>query len=81
MVPPLNIKAFGLAAGVLWGLAILIWTMLAVYTGLAKEFLEMFTYLPGYGITVGGAFIGLIYGFIEGLICGAIFAWFYNQFI
>jgi len=29
--------------------------------------------------TVGGAFVGLIWGFVDGLIVGAIFAWLYNK--
>lgn len=33
----------------------------------------------GYEITLLGSFIGLVWGFLDGLIGGAIFAWLYNQ--
>jgi hypothetical protein len=71
--------AFGLAGGILWGLAIFVLTLISVWTGYANDLLTMVMgiYL-GYEITILGAFIGLIYGFIDGFIGFAIFAWFYN---
>jgi hypothetical protein len=32
----------------------------------------------GYSITPLGSVVGLIWGFVDGLIGGAIFAWLYN---
>ena len=33
----------------------------------------------GYSFSVVGAFVGLVYGFIDGAIGGALFAWLYNK--
>ena len=32
----------------------------------------------GYHFTAAGSFFGLVWGFVDGLIGGAIFAWLYN---
>jgi hypothetical protein len=33
----------------------------------------------GYTYSWFGGIIGLIWGFVDGLICGGIFAWLYNK--
>jgi len=33
----------------------------------------------GYSLSWGGGLIGLIWGFVDGFIGGAIFAWLYNK--
>lgn len=80
----LNVKAFALAAGIVWGLA-----MLAV--GLANmtwpefgnSFLRvMASVYPGH-IHDGSLYqviIGSLYGAVDALIGGAVFAFIYNLF-
>ena len=36
---------------------------------------------PGYHAirSVSGVIVGTLYGFVDGLVAGAIFAWLYNQ--
>ena len=77
----LNVKALSLAAGIVWGLAIFVltyWFLIFGYQGdtLAKLSNVYF----GYSVTWYGAFVGLIWGFVDGLIGGALLAWLYNKF-
>ncbi len=78
----LNIKAFGLTCGLVWGVGLFIvtWWIIALegledtagYDGmLARVYL-------GYDISLFGSVIGLAWGFADGLIGGVIFAWLYN---
>jgi len=75
--------ALGVALGILWGGCILLTTILNVYTGYGKAFLEALpeSIYPGYSITLAGSFFGLIYGFFDGLISGVIVGWVYNKVV
>ena len=74
-------KAWGLATGILWA----VFVAWSVFVGLMGEgstpygLLSAF-YLGWFGLSWAGMFIGAILAFIDGLICGAIFAWLYNKF-
>ena len=76
----LDIRAFALACGLLWGLALFLvtWWILAFDRAITEP-----TFLGriyrGYSITPLGSVIGLVWGFADGLIGGAIFAWLYNR--
>lgn len=76
----LHKTAFGLAAGILCGVSVLIATLwvLAVGGGEHLELLAKF-YL-GYWVSPVGAFIGLVWGFVQGFVVGWLFAWLYNRF-
>ena len=77
----LNVKSFALAGGIVWGIAILLitfWFLLFGYTGNILG--KLGTVYLGYSVTWGGAFIGLLWGFVEGFIVCGIFAWLYNKF-
>ena len=78
----LNTKALGLAGGVLWGLAMfvltLIWMQAPDY-GVELSALLVGIY-PGYSLRLGGAFVGLLWGFVDAGIGLAIFGWLYNKF-
>jgi hypothetical protein len=76
----LRVRALGLAVGVVWGLEIFVVTLLAVAqgSGMTLALLEVFYY--GYSVSVGGAFVGLLWGLVHGFICGALIAWTYNIF-
>ena len=75
----LNIRAFALTSGLLWGLWLFLvawWIIIIEGTSPEPVFLERI--YRGYSITPAGSFIGLVWGFIDGVIGGAIFAWLYN---
>ncbi len=76
---PLNPKAFSLTAGIIWGLALLVLTLISVGTGFAAMFLNVIASIyPGYSISLLGSIIGLIYGFADASIGFYIFARIYN---
>ena len=76
----LNATKFGLAGGIGWGVCVFLTTLLSVWTGYGSAFLQMLSSLyPWFGITVGGAFLGLIEGFIDGFACLFVLAWLYNR--
>jgi len=78
----LNTKAFALTAGIIWGISIFIatiWILISGSQGKTISLLGVFYF--GYSCSIGGAFIGLIWGFVDGLIVGFIFAWLYNLLV
>jgi len=75
----LNVKAFGLTGGILWGAIMFIMT-LAAMTGYGAGLMNAIgTIYIGYKVGFVGAFVGLVYGFLDGLIGCAVFAWLYNK--
>lgn len=78
----LSIKAFALTCGILWGLVILLGTWWLLAWGSPGEIVsKLASFYIGYSYSWGGAVIGMIWGFVDGLICGAIFAWLYNKLV
>jgi hypothetical protein len=74
-------RAVGLAAGIMWGLTVMLgtWFLLLMDSGgLTISKLRVFYF--GYSFTFVGGIVGLLWGFIDGFICGVIFAWLYNMF-
>ena len=76
----LNIKAFALTCGIFWSalLFLLTWWLLVLEGSGAPPNLLTRIY-PGYSISPLGSLMGLVWGFVDGLICGLIFAWLYNK--
>ena len=78
----MNPKAFGMAIGVLWGLAMFLMTIINTMNGYASDFLIVMAGIyPGFSLTYFGAVIGAIYGFVDGFVGGWFFAWLYNKFV
>lgn len=75
----LNLKAFALACGLIWGIGLflLTWWVIA-FEGATHEMTLIGHLYRGYNISAAGSFIGLAWGFADGLIGGAVFAWLYN---
>jgi hypothetical protein len=73
--------ALGIALGIIWGGALCITTLVSTYTGYARLFLETIpqSVYPGYTISLFGSVLGLIYGFVDGLVGGALISWIYNR--
>ncbi len=78
----LNVKAFALTAGILWGIGLLgmTWWMI-VLDGASDEPTLIGRVYRGYTISPGGSFIGLLWALPDGFIGGAIFAWVYNLLV
>ncbi|MFP4547846.1 MAG: bacteriophage holin [Fidelibacterota bacterium] len=75
----LNIKAFALTCGILWGLGVFFLTWWVImFDGATGEITLLGKIYRGFSISPAGSFIGLIWGFFDALIGGAIFAWIYN---
>ncbi len=75
--------ALGIALGSVWGASVCITTWISCYTGYGHVFLETMalSIYPGYTITPVGSVLGLVYGFIDGLVGGAVLAWVYNRIV
>ena len=78
----LNIKAFALTCGIVWALSLflLTWWLIA-FGGSTGELTLIGKVYLGYTISPIGSVIGLVYGFFDALIGGAIFAWLYNKIV
>jgi hypothetical protein len=75
----LSPKAVGLALGIISGLSLLILTLLALYANYLTHIAELLIGVyPYYEISLQGSIAALIWGFVDGLICGVLFAWIYN---
>ena len=79
----LSTKSLALTAGILWAASILITGLMNLASpNYASEFLAMVASIyPGFHAS--GSFldliVGTLYGFLDGLVCGFIFAWLYNR--
>ncbi len=74
----LSVKAFALAGGILWGLAVFILTWLKIM-GYGGELTLIKSYYIGYSVTPLGSVIGAVYGFFDAGIGCAIFVLLYNK--
>ncbi len=78
----LNVKAFALSCGLVWGLGLflLTWWIIA-FEGSTKEITLIGQVYRGFNISPLGSVIGLIWTLVDGTIGGAIFAWLYNLIV
>ena len=77
----LNVRALALAGGIVWGLAIFLITYWFLVFGHGGTTLfKLSNIYLGYSVTWYGAFVGLVWGFVDGFIGGALLAWLYNKF-
>jgi hypothetical protein len=76
----LNIKAFALSCGIIWGSSILVLTFwLLILDSNGRIINDLGNIYIGYSLTWLGGVIGMIWGFVDGLISGAFFSWLYNK--
>ena len=77
-------KGLALASAILWGLAMLVMGLANLLWGnYAQQFLQtMSSVYPGYHASrsIAEVIVGSLYGAVDGLTAGAVFAWLYNQF-
>ncbi|MCH9645029.1 MAG: bacteriophage holin [Proteobacteria bacterium] len=77
----INTKALALSLGILWSLALLSVSIIALisesYLHNIVEFLSSI-YL-GYSLSFTGILIGMIWAFIDAAVGGLVLAWLYNK--
>jgi hypothetical protein len=75
----LNVKAFALTCGIVWGFGLfaLTWWIIA-FDGATHEVTLIGRLYRGYNISPIGSIVGLLYGFFDAGIGGVIMAWLYN---
>ncbi len=75
----LNVKAFALTVGLVWGIGLLFLTWwIILFDGATGEITMIGRLYRGYSISPVGSIIGLAWAFFDGFVGGAIFAWLYN---
>ena len=75
----LNVKAFALAASLMWGISLFLLTWwVIIFEGASGTKTVLGIVYRGYSISPVGSLVGLAWGLVDGLIGGAIFAWLYN---
>ena len=78
----LNVWAFAVACAILWGLGVFLVTLwIILFEGETGQVSVLGHVYRGYNISIAGAFIGLVWAVVDGLIGGAIFAWIYNALV
>ena len=82
----LNVKAMAISAALIWGVLAMFLIGLSnlIWSGYAQAFLDlMASVYPGYKATASfqQVIIGMLYGVLDGAICGMLFAWLYNCFV
>lgn len=76
----LNVKAFALTCGLVWGFGLfcLTWWIIA-FEGASPDPTFVGRIYRGYSLTPAGSFIGLIWALADGFVGGLVFAWLYNR--
>jgi hypothetical protein len=80
----LNARAWGIAVGLLFGLAIFVATAFLLIKGglnVGAHLGLLGEYLPGYRVTWPGAFVGFVYLFVIGYAVGRIIGGVYNALV
>lgn len=78
----LNARAWGIALGLLLGLGLALATLVLVFRGgteVGPHLSLLALFLPGYSVTVAGAFIGFAYLFVIGYAIGRLIGGVYNK--
>ncbi len=75
----INVKAFALTCGIVWGFGLfaLTWWLIA-FEGSTHSVTFIGRIYRGYNVSPTGSLVGLVYGFFDALVGGAICAWMYN---
>lgn len=74
-----NTKAFAVASGLIYGFVLLISVLWLIARGYSNQETLLSMVYPGLTISPLGSLLGLVYGFFDGVIIGALFAWLYNH--
>lgn len=75
----LNVLAFGLACGLIWGLGLFCLTWWIIFfEGQTHEEIMIGLVYRGYDVSAMGSVIGLLWALGDGFVGGIVFAWLYN---
>ncbi len=76
----LNVKAFALAAGLVWGINWfgLTWWIIA-FDGITREPTFIGLMYRGFTVSPLGSLVALLWGFMDGFLIGLMVAWAYNK--
>ena len=75
-----SLKGMALAAGMTWGLGMFLMGLASMFFHWGTGMTEMMSSIYiGFAPTFVGSVIGGIWGFVDGAIGGAVFAFFYNK--
>ena len=76
----IEIRAFALACGLLWGAAVFLVTWwIILLDGSSSDPVFLGRIYRGYAVTPIGSVVGLAWALVDGAIGGAILAWLYNS--
>lgn len=80
----LNVKAWATTGAILWGIYMFFAPLLAMgnirFLWFSNEaFALLSSIYPGVSASVGGAFLGLVYGAICGAVCLGLISWVHNR--
>ncbi len=76
----IDAKAFGLACGLLWTVAVAFLALVAAKLNYATEFVDLLgTIYKGYGPSVSGALAGIVWAFVDAFVGGWLLAALYNK--
>ena len=77
----LNVKAFALTCGIVWGIGVfaLAWWVIAL-DGAGGSVPLLSLMYRGFTFTPMGSVIGLLWALPDGFVLGALIAWIYNRF-
>jgi len=74
--------AAGLSVGLIWGIALFIMTLISAQNGYAAHIFGLLEGVyPYYELSTAGAFWGLLWGFLDGMIGTYILVWLYNALV
>lgn len=77
----LNVIAFALTLGIIMGPGLFLETWWIILFGTEGAESATSMVYRGYEITPMGSLYGLVWGFLDGCIFGAVFAWIYNLLV
>ena len=76
----LNIKAFALASGLVWGFnwfGLTWWMML--FDGITHEITIIGRIYRGWTLSPVGSLVAFVWAFVDGFLLGLMVAWIYNK--
>jgi len=78
----LDVVRFGITLGCVWSLCILALVLVSRKSRGAERIVQLFSQVyRGFEKTLLGAFIGAVWGFIDGTVSGLFIAWVTNKVI
>ncbi len=78
----LDVKAFGLACGLVWAQFLFLASILSLSSGYAYDFMQAIVSLyPGFTTTIKGIAVGMMWSVVFGFAGGAFIAIVYNKVV